>query len=193
MLATSLTPPGDSYTYVNPEHSADQYHLGWRLGGRPSRAEQQPGGATLDKLKGRTVTVPVWSTAARQGATSRYQVAGFAVVRLVDYRLPGQNWITVHFLGYANSCGDITPTPTLTATPTSPTYHLYAVHDADVRDFNSSSRSILSSNTVHALGPLHVNADIEALAMHPVSGVLYTTGAGPKGKNSSPSTRRTGA
>ena len=52
----------------------------------------------------------------------------------LNYRLPGQNRITAYFLGYANSCGDITPTPTFTATPTPPTYHLYAVHDADVRD-----------------------------------------------------------
>ncbi len=120
-LVTSLTYPGDSETYVNPNDPDDHLlSLGDWVQGRPGVSNSSQVRAALDALKAVDVDVPVWDSATGGGSNSQYHVVAFARVRLLDYYLPGQNRITAQFLGY--SCGSGTPTPTptpeATATPT---------------------------------------------------------------------------
>ena len=61
--------------------------------------------AALDRLETLDIVVPVWDRATVQGRNERYRVVGFARVRLVDYRMPGQNRLTARFFGYA-TCGE---------------------------------------------------------------------------------------
>jgi hypothetical protein len=104
-LVTSLTPPGNSATYVNPSNAADHVvSIGDWVQGKPGVSNSSQVRAALDRLKTLDITVPVWDTAAGQGNNSTYRVAAFARVRLLDYRLPGQNRISASFLGYA-TCG----------------------------------------------------------------------------------------
>ena len=104
-LATSLTPPGDSATYVNPSDPTDRtISVGDWVQGRPGVANSSQGRAALDALIGQDITVPVWDVANGQGNNSAYRMTGFARVRLTAYRLPGQNRISARFLGSA-PCG----------------------------------------------------------------------------------------
>jgi hypothetical protein len=104
-LARSLTPPGDSATYVNPTDADDHtVSVGDWVQGAPGVANGSPVREALDALLGRDITLPVWDVANGQGSTSAYRVTGFARVRLTAYRLPGQNRISARFLGFAQ-CG----------------------------------------------------------------------------------------
>jgi hypothetical protein len=53
----------------------------------------------LDELKEMDIIVPVWDQAEGKGKNVEYHVVGYAQVRITDYRLPGQNRISVIFLG----------------------------------------------------------------------------------------------
>lgn len=90
--------------------------------GRPGVSNSSQVRQALDVLKTVDITVPVWNAVKGNGRHSQYRVANFARIRLVDYHLPGQNRISVRFLGYNARCDDSTPTPTatpsVTATPT---------------------------------------------------------------------------
>lgn len=117
-LITSLTPPGDSDTYTNPNQPSDHVvSVGDRVRGRPGVANSEAVRDALDRLKGLDITVPVWDDARGDGSTLTYQVRAFARVRLVDYHLPGQNRISVRFLGYVD-CDAARPTATPTNSPT---------------------------------------------------------------------------
>jgi hypothetical protein len=116
-LITSLTPPGDSDTYRNPDNPADGIvSIGDWVSGRPGVSNGSKVRAALDVLLTLDITVPVWDLTRGQGGNSQYRVSSFAQVRLLDYQLPGQNRISARFLGFSG-CGSATPTPT--ATPTS--------------------------------------------------------------------------
>ena len=105
-LVQSLTPPGDSETYINPEASNDHViSVGDWLQGAPGVSNSSRVRAALEQLKQIDITVPVWDRAGGTGNNSLYRVAGFARVRLVSYRLPGINRITARFLGFAD-CHD---------------------------------------------------------------------------------------
>ncbi len=117
-LATSLTPPGDSNTYVNPYNAADTWiTIGDWVQGSPGVSNASSMRNALDTLKTIDITVPVWDQATGNGNNSLYRVVNFAVVRITDYALPNQNRITATFLGYAPQCSQ-SPTPTPTATVT---------------------------------------------------------------------------
>jgi len=117
-LVNSLTPPGDSYTYVNPNNPSDHVvSVGDWVQGKPGVSNSSQVRAALDQLKTLDIVVPMWDAASGNGNNSLYRLAGFARMRLIDYRLPGQNRISARFLGYV-VCADGTPTPTPTATPT---------------------------------------------------------------------------
>ncbi len=99
-LAHSLTPPGDSDTYVNPDDPED-HHLSvddW-VRGRPGVGNAKTVRNALDALMPLTITLPVWDVADGQGANLRYHVVGFARVQITDYRLPGQNRVSAIFWG----------------------------------------------------------------------------------------------
>jgi RHS repeat-associated protein len=118
-LIASLTPPGDSHTYADPDDPANRVlSAGDWVAGRPGVANASGVRAALEVLKTLDMTVPVWDVATGQGSGTSYRVAAFARVRLLDYRLPGQNRISARFLGEAVCGATATATPTRTGTAT---------------------------------------------------------------------------
>jgi len=102
-LVTSLTPPGDSSTYVNPRNRNDHVvSIGDWVQGKPGVSNSNKVREALDTLQQFDIVVPVWDRATGKGNTSLYRVAGFARVRITDYRLPKQNRITARLLGFVN-------------------------------------------------------------------------------------------
>ncbi|MCB0187360.1 MAG: hypothetical protein KDE31_23995, partial [Caldilineaceae bacterium] len=123
-VENSLTPPGDSYAYVNPYDASDHMvSVGDWVQGSPGVSNSSGVRAALDELMTMDITVPVWSIARDTGNNALYQVINFANVRITDYHLPNQNRITATFLGYNPLCGgsEPTPTPGPTNTPAEPT------------------------------------------------------------------------
>jgi uncharacterized repeat protein (TIGR01451 family) len=108
-LVRSLTPPGDSETYVNPYDPSD--HMlstgDWVLSVRRARNTQSMRKA-LKALKGTVITVPVWDEVHRKGRNLGYHVVGFARVQIIGYRLKGKDRISVIFWGDA-TCPDKIP------------------------------------------------------------------------------------
>lgn len=104
-LVRSLTVPGNSQTYANPDDPSDHtVSIGDWVQGSPGVANSSAVRAALEELMTRDIVVPVWDAVAREGNNSRYRVSAFALVRITDYRLSGQNRITAQFLGNV-SCG----------------------------------------------------------------------------------------
>jgi hypothetical protein len=107
-LVTSLTPPGNSDTFVNPHNPADhELSAGDWVEGRPGVANANDIRAVLDALRTTdnfNIIVPVWDTAEASGAEANYHIVNFAIVHLTDYTLPSEDRISVRFVGYA-SCG----------------------------------------------------------------------------------------
>jgi hypothetical protein len=99
-LGTSLTPPGNSSTYINPLNHADHVvSIGDWVQGKPGVANSFLVRKELDVLEHIDIVVPVWDRALGSGNKSLYHVAAFARVRILNYRLPEQNRITARFLG----------------------------------------------------------------------------------------------
>jgi hypothetical protein len=104
-LVNSLTPPGDSYTYVNPNNAADHtVSINDWVTGSAGVSNASNVRAALDALKPLVITVPVWDEASSQGSNLAYRIVGYARIQLTDYRLPGQNRISATFWGYEASC-----------------------------------------------------------------------------------------
>lgn len=101
-LVRSLTPPGDSYTYINPDDPQDHtVSPGDWVYGRPGVADSRRVRAALDALKPLVITVPVWDQATGHPLNRlRYRVVGFAQIQIADYHLPGQNRISAFFWGW---------------------------------------------------------------------------------------------
>lgn len=107
-LVESLSQPGNSYTYINPDNASDhQLTPGHWVSGRPGVANGKHVRANLNALIGVQIIVPVWDQARGEGDNTAYHIIGFATVQLVSYQLPSQNVITAQFIGYSD-CG--TPT-----------------------------------------------------------------------------------
>jgi hypothetical protein len=121
-LIDSLTPPGDSYTYVNPSNPGDnELSVGDWVYGRSGVANAQKIREALDQLQEIDMLIPVWDISEGSGNNVTYRVVDFVEVRLLDYHLPQPNRITVQFLGYT-TCGqtDVVPVaPTSTASGSS--------------------------------------------------------------------------
>lgn len=99
-LTTSLTPPGNSSTYVNPNNAADHVvSVGDWVHGKPGVSNGKSVRDALDVLKTIDIDVPIWDRATGSGNNTLYHVVGFAKVRITDYRLPNQNRITATYLG----------------------------------------------------------------------------------------------
>jgi len=107
VLVDSLTPPGDSLTYVDPFNPDNHQVLvgGW-VQGKPGVSNSKKVRDALDNLESIVIIVPVWDQAQEQGNNTLYHVAGFASVQIVSYHLPSQNVISVTFLGFT-SCGGV--------------------------------------------------------------------------------------
>ena len=109
-LVNSLTVPGDSSTYVNPDDPNDHVvSVGDWVTGKPGVSNSRAVRDALDQLEDYEITVPVWDQARGQGSQTAYRVSAFARVRIVGYRLPGQNRISAVFIGYSN-CQETPPT-----------------------------------------------------------------------------------
>ena len=102
-LVKSLTPPGDSQTYFNPNNRNDHVvSVGDWVQGSPGISNSRQVRGALETLKQIDITVPVWDQARGTGNNCVYRVAAFARVRLVSYQLPSQNRISARFLGMVN-------------------------------------------------------------------------------------------
>jgi uncharacterized repeat protein (TIGR01451 family) len=103
-LARSLTFPGDSHAYVNPNDVRDhRVTVGDWVRANTGVSNSSAVRAALDRLKGVEIVVPVWDATVGSGSDGRYRVASLARVRLTEYRLAGQQRISVRFLGSGRS------------------------------------------------------------------------------------------
>jgi RHS repeat-associated protein len=120
VLATSLTVPGNSNTYINPDNPADhRISAGDWISGRPGVNNSTAVRDALNALTSIDITLPVWDTARASGSTSAYHTVAFVNVRIVSYSLVGQDkFISALFLGYNPNCGDPSPTSTPIGTAT---------------------------------------------------------------------------
>ena len=58
----------------------------------------------------RTLRLIVWNNSNGQGSNGRYQISGFAIFRIIGYRLNqggGGSWILAEFIRWDESCGQI--------------------------------------------------------------------------------------
>jgi hypothetical protein len=102
-LIASLTPPGNSHLYTNPYNSSDHIvSIGDWVQGKPGVSNASGVRNALDNLINTEIeiVVPIWDVTQGNGANAKYHVTGFAIVRLLDYDLPGQDNITAQFMGY---------------------------------------------------------------------------------------------
>ncbi|MGH9223069.1 MAG: Ig-like domain-containing protein, partial [Acidimicrobiales bacterium] len=97
-LIKSLTLPGDGETYTSPDNPLDRVlSVGDLVRGRPGVANSSNVREALDKLKDVDIVVPLWAEVSGTGSNVNYRVSGFAVVRIVEHRLP-DNKITVRLV-----------------------------------------------------------------------------------------------
>ncbi|MGD0208031.1 MAG: hypothetical protein ABSC89_10535 [Verrucomicrobiota bacterium] len=107
-LVYSLTPPGNSFTYVDPFNSGNnQVQAGSWVQGKPGVSNSESVRDALDNLESMVITVPVWDQAQSQGNNTLYHIVGFADVQIISYQLPSQNVISVLFLGFTNCGGPV--------------------------------------------------------------------------------------
>jgi hypothetical protein len=104
-LVYSLTPPGNSSTYVDPFNPGNnQVQIGSWVQGKPGVSNSESVRDALDNLESMVITVPVWDQAQRQGNNTLYHIVGFADVQILGYQLPSQNVISVLFINFVD-CG----------------------------------------------------------------------------------------
>ena len=114
-LVGSLTYPGNSSTYVNPNNPNDhQINVGDWVQSKPGVSNSKNVRDALTALEAVDITVPVWDLSTGQGSNAKYRICGFAGVRLISYQLPSQNRITARFLGYT-TCNSVNLAPLVSA------------------------------------------------------------------------------
>ena len=80
-LVYSLTPPGNSFTYVDPFNPGNnQVQVGSWVQGKPGVSNSESVRDALDNLESIVITVPVWDRTQSQGNNTLYHVIGFANV-----------------------------------------------------------------------------------------------------------------
>lgn len=114
-LVASLTPPGNSATYVNPDNAADhQISIGDWVSSKPGVSDSKQVREALDALKNVDITIPVWNQTRGAGDKAAYRISGFATVRVLSYHLPQQNRITARFIGHT-TCAEQNLAPVVNA------------------------------------------------------------------------------
>lgn len=118
-LATSLTPPGNSSTYINPNNVGDHIiSVGDWISSKPGDVNSSAVRSRLSALESRDIIVPVWDTTnCRGGSNAAFRTWNYAKVRITKYDLaggpqtgpagvcnekPGKNTITATFKGFVN-------------------------------------------------------------------------------------------
>jgi hypothetical protein len=103
-LVTSLTAPGDSTNYVNPDDLADhEIDVDDWITAKPGSSNSIGVRDALDNLAELdSIIVPVFDDVRDTGDTIAYHVSGFVQVRIVGHR---QNKITLLFLGFTGCSG----------------------------------------------------------------------------------------
>ena len=127
-LCTSLTPPGDSETFVDAHLPCGCYgdgilNIGDWVQGKPGISNSSCVRAKLDWFVSTQtpMTIVVWDAVEGSGNNVNYRVAGFAQFVLVSYRLPGQNRITGRFIQW------MIPTTKIDCGPGAPDYGVYGM------------------------------------------------------------------
>ncbi|MCK7592298.1 Ig-like domain-containing protein [Pseudomarimonas salicorniae] len=108
-LAASLVPPGDSDTYRNPDDAGDRVlNIGDFAQGAPGSMNASAVRSNLEALRGRDIIVPAWDSRRGQGSKFDYRVKRFITIRLQDWRLTGNGWLTFDYVGEA-TCYNVAP------------------------------------------------------------------------------------
>ncbi|SFL91172.1 Ig-like domain-containing protein [Marinobacter zhejiangensis] len=139
LLAAALVPPGTSRTYINPGRASDhQLNIGDLVEGAPGVMNSRGIRSNLDALLGDNIIIPVWGEYSGQGANLDYGVAQFAVVRLTDYKLSGQGYISFTFERFTR-CYNVRPEALdsqVTTPEDTPLDFLLQAQDADGDELN---------------------------------------------------------
>jgi hypothetical protein len=99
-LVASLTGAGNVSAYINPDDPSDNnLSVGDWVLGRPSASNSIGVRDALDALEDSEIMLPVWDQVRGSGSSAAYHICGFTRLKIIGYRLPGQNRITVRFLG----------------------------------------------------------------------------------------------
>ncbi len=99
-LANSLTPPGDSHTYVHPVDPTDTVlSTGDWVHIVGDQADEQILRDALDALIGQDIVIPIWDLFYDGGTYQKFRVGTFVGVRVVGYDLTGSDTLTVNYLG----------------------------------------------------------------------------------------------
>ena len=103
-LDESLNNPGLAYTDFEDacEAGDNAINAGDCVWGNSGISNSSDIRATLTALVGQDVRVPVWDTSSGSGANGYYHIAGFAIVRITEFDLPGQNVISARFVRWDN-------------------------------------------------------------------------------------------
>ena len=104
------TPPGNSYTYVNPDDDTDWLlSAGDWVKGASGNDEQLGGAGAARRAPRPGDRRPRLVGNPGQGNNFQYKAQDFVRVRLLAYQLTGQGWLSFEFLGFA-SCFNRPPT-----------------------------------------------------------------------------------
>ena len=106
-LVSSLTVPGNSDTYVNPNDDNDHLvSVGDELMGKPGVSNAKAVRNALSALNSTDIILPLYNQQSGNGANTRYTVSGFATFRLVGYNLRGKDTISIIYKGMASCSSD---------------------------------------------------------------------------------------
>lgn len=103
-LASSLTAPGDSSTYINPNNPADHsISVGDWVTGRTTVSNSVAVDAALTRLAKSyfRVVVPIWDQVTDQGGHLQYQVSSFAWIQIVASDLSDPHHLSMRYWGPA--------------------------------------------------------------------------------------------
>ncbi|MCG8460978.1 MAG: PKD domain-containing protein, partial [Holophagales bacterium] len=99
-LATSLTPPGDSHTYVHPADPADTtLSAGDWVHIVGDQADEQILRDALDQLVGQDIVIPIRDLFYDGDGYQKLRIATFVGVRVVSYELGADDVLSLEYLG----------------------------------------------------------------------------------------------